>query len=255
MTLVRDVRLLFWRKMRETLRQPVWIVSGLSTPLLYLALFDPLLKGLHSPLFGGVHGNSVMNVFVPGILALMAFGSGMGAGWTVIWELQSGVIERFRVTPTRRFSLLMGPVLRDTVMFVIPAALVLFVAHFFGFDLHWLGLIILFILYCMLTAVVSAISGSLGLVLQDIGSLAAAVTGLQLPLTLLAGVLLPLSIGPNWLKVIAHFNPMYYVVNASRVLAAGSIQNAQVWQAFLVMFPLLVVVLWWATRVYGKVVA
>jgi ABC-2 type transport system permease protein len=80
--------LFFRRKMLESLRQPAWIVMGLTTPLLYLALFTPLLNSLAgSPGFPKGH---VLDVFVPGILVLIAFGAGMGAGWTVIWELDSG---------------------------------------------------------------------------------------------------------------------------------------------------------------------
>lgn len=252
MKILYEIIILFKRKMLETLREPVWLVSGLSTPLLYLALFTPLLKSLNSSNFGS---GGVMDVFVPGILSLMAFGSGMGAGWIVIWELQSGVIERLRVTPASRFSLLMGAVLRDIVMFIMPAILVVLVASVFGFHLHFVGLIILFILLSMLTAVVSAVSGSLGLILKDIGSLAAVVTSLQLPITLLAGVLLPLSIGPNWLRLVAHFNPMYYTVEASRVLSSGTINSSEVLTAFIIMLPLTVIVLNWATRVYRKAVS
>jgi len=32
------------------------------------------------------------------------------------------------------------------------------------------------------------------------------VTGVQLPLTLLSGILPPLSLGPRWLQVLGHFN-------------------------------------------------
>lgn len=252
MKILREIIILFRRKMLETLREPAWIVSGLSSPLLYLALFAPLLKGLNLSMLGS--GN-VMDMFVPGILSLMAFGSGMGAGWVVIWELQSGVIERMRVTPASRFSLLMGTVLRDIIMFIIPAILVIVVASLFGFHPHLTGLIILLILLSLLTAVVSAVSGSLGLILKQIGSLAAVVTGLQLPITLLAGVLLPLSGGPGWLRFIAHFNPMYYTVEASRVLSAGTINSGDVWTAFIVMLPLAIVVLSWATRVYRKAIS
>jgi len=252
MKTILEIRLLFWRKMLESLREPAWIISGLSTPLLYLALFAPLLKGLNSPVFGA---DSVLDVFVPGILALIAFGAGMGAGWTVIWELQSGVIERMRVTPASRFSLLMGGVLRDIVMFIVPALVVILIASLFGFHLHWLGLTVLLILLSMLTAVVSAASASLGLIMKDIGSLAAVVTSLQLPITLLSGVLLPLSVGPEWLRFIAHFNPMYYVVEASRVLVGGTINNNAVWQAVLIMLPLTAIVLWWATQVYHEAVS
>jgi len=111
------------------------------------------------------------------------------------------------------------------------------------------------VLLFLLTAVVSAISTILGVILKQIGSLAAVVTGVQLPLTLLAGVLLPLSIGPQWLQIIAHFNPMYYVVEAARALAGGSLANTQVLLAFLVMLPLSVIVFAWSTGVYRKAVA
>src|SRR5690625_7878596 len=82
---------------------------------------------------------------------------------------------------------------------------------------------------------VSAWSGSIGLLLQDVGGVAAVVTSLQLPLTLLAGILLPISFGPKWLQVLAHFNPLYYGVEASKELAAGSIVNQSVFIGFLVI--------------------
>jgi ABC-2 type transport system permease protein len=252
MKTIHEIRLLFWRKMLETLREPSWVIAGLSTPLLYLLLFTPLLKGINSSMFGT---GKVLDVFVPGILALMAFGAGMGAGWVVIWELQSGVIERLRVTPSSRFALLMGGVLRDIVMFIVPAILVIFTASLFGFHIHWAGLAILIILLSLLTAIASATSVSLGLIFKNIGSLAAVVTSLQLPITLLAGVLLPLSVGPRWLNNIAHFNPMFYAVEASRVLVNGTINSSIVLQAFMVIVPLTALVLYWATGIYRKAVS
>ena len=78
MTFGLQTGLFFRRKLLETLRQPVWIITGLSTPLLYLALFEPLLK----PLAGraGLPSGQVLDLFVPGVLALMAFGAGMAPG-------------------------------------------------------------------------------------------------------------------------------------------------------------------------------
>lgn len=193
-----QVRLLCWRKVLETLRTPAWVIVGLSTPLLYLALFAPLLD----PLAGGPgfqHGD-VLEVFVPGMLVLMAFGAGMGAGWIVIDELNSGVLERLRITPASRFALLLGPVLRDVVMFAIPALLVIAIAVPFGYRPDGGGIAVMLVLLSLLTVIVSAWSNALGLLLKEIGTLAAIVTGLQLPLTLLSGVLLPLSIAPEWMR-------------------------------------------------------
>ena len=252
MTIPGEIRLFSKRRLLETLRQPVWIVSELATPLLYMLFFSPLLKNMHNPPLSSA---GVLNSFVPGLLTLLAFSTGMGSGWTIIHELDTGVIERLRVTPARRFSIMMGTVLTDIIDFLVPSVLVLIISLFFGFTIHPLGLVILLVLLCLLTAVVSAFSSSIGLIVKQIGSVAAVLTSLQLPLTLLSGILLPLSLGPVWLRAIAHINPMYYTVEASRVLATGVLNSSETLIAFAVMIPLTILTLWWATRVYRKTVA
>jgi ABC-2 type transport system permease protein len=57
------------------------------------------------------------------------------------------------------------------------------------------------------------------------------------------------------MRVLAHFDPLYYLVAASRVLATGTFAAPQVWQGFAVLVPLCVVVLAWATRVFRTAVA
>jgi ABC-2 type transport system permease protein len=253
MTFARVTGLLFRRKMLEFLRQPAWIMVGLSTPLLYLALFSPLLTSLAGG--AGFNRGNVLDVFVPGILVLMAFGAGMGAGWITIWELETGVIERLSVTPVDRFALLLGTVLRDVVTFIVPALLVIVLAIPFGFDPHWAGIAVMLVLLSLVTAIVSAWSGALGILLRDIGSLASVVTGLQLPLTLLAGILLPLSLAPAWMVVLAHIDPLYYAVEAARDLSSGTIVSPTVAVGFVVLGVLTAMTLWWATRVYRRALA
>lgn len=250
MTFALHVRLFFRRKLLETLRQPVWIITGLSTPLLYLALFEPLLRSVAGR--PGLPAGQVLDVFVPGILALMAFGAGMGAGWVVIWEMDTGVIERLRVTPASRLALLLGTVLRDVVMFAAPAVVVIAIAIGFGFHAHWGGLALLLLLLAGLTASYSATSSALGINLKQIGSLAAVVTGVQLPLTLLSGILLPLSLGPGWLRVLGHLNPMFYAVQAARDLADGAITTGGVGIGFAVTAAVAALALWWGTRSYHR---
>src|SRR6202167_5292987 len=99
-----DIGLLFKRYGLQMLRNPVWLFVGFSTPVLYLVLFTPLLKDL--PGVKGFPTGGVLELFLPGILALLAFASGASAGFGTIFELQSGVIERFRVTPASRLAIL-----------------------------------------------------------------------------------------------------------------------------------------------------
>jgi ABC-2 type transport system permease protein len=57
------------------------------------------------------------------------------------------------------------------------------------------------------------------------------------------------------MRVLAHFNPLYYLVQASRTLASGTLTGSAVWQAFAVLVPLCALVLAWATNVCRKAVA
>jgi len=250
---VRDIGLLFQRYAIQLLRNPVWLVVGFSTPILYLALFTPLLKALVGS--GGLPTGNVLDLFLPGILSLLAFASGAGAGFSTIFELKAGVTERFRVTPASRFAILTGPILATMLMMFVFDAVVVAVGFGFGFSVHWAGLAVLAVLLGLLLVIVAAFSIATALVTKEINGFAAIINGINLPILLLAGVLLPISIGPEWMRVLAHVNPLYYLVQASRVLAGGTLTGAAVWQAFAVLVPLCALILAWATQVFRRAVA
>jgi len=249
----RDVGLLFQRYLTQLLRNPVWVIVGFSTPILYLALFTPLLKHLIGS--GGLPTGNVLDLFLPGILSLLAFATGIGPGFNTLFELKAGVIERFRVTPASRFAILLGPILASMLMMLVFDAAVVAIAFGFGFAVHWAGLGVLVVLLGLLMVTVAAWSIATALVTKEISGFAAIANGINLPILLLAGVLLPISLGPAWMRVLAHFNPLYYLVQASRTLAGGTLTGPAVWQAFAVLVPLCAVVLTWATNVCRKAVA
>ena len=253
MKTIRDVGLLFQRYIFQLLRNPVWLVVGFSTPILYLALFTPLLRHLSGS--RGLPTGNVLAEFLPGILALLAFASGAGSGFNTLFELRAGVIERLRVTPASRFAILTGPILATLLMMFTFDAVVVAVGAGFGFSVHWLGLLVLAVLLGLLMIIMAAFSIATALVTRDISGFAAIINGINLPVLLLAGVLLPISLGPAWMRVLAHFNPLYYLVEASRVLATGTLTGTAVWQGFAVLVPLCGLVLAWATRVFRQAVA
>ena len=253
MKLARDTALLARRYALQLARNPAWVFVGLSTPLLYLALFTPLLRGL--PGVAGHSTGAVLDEFLPGILALLGFSSGIGPGFTVIFELQSGLVERLRVTPTARVALLAGPILANVAAMYVFDALLVGVGVAFGFSLH-LGLLVVAVLAGLLGATVSAFSMALALRSGgEIQGFAAIINGMNLPVLLLGGVLLPLAIGPLWLRVLGHFDPLYYLVAAARSLAQGHLATAATWEAFGVLVPLCAITVTWATRTYRSAVA
>ncbi len=197
----------------------------------------------------------MLNLFLPGVLALLAYASGAGPGFSTVFELRAGVIERFRVTPVSRFAILAGPILAAMLlMFLFDLVLVL-AGWGFGFHVHLPGLLLLGVLLALLMASMAAFATSVALLSGQINGVAAVINGLNLPVLLLGGVLLPISLGPAWLRVLAHVNPLYYTVAAARALAAGPLTGTAVWQAFAVLVPLCAVVLYWATTVVRRAVA
>jgi ABC-2 type transport system permease protein len=55
MTTLVQIWLIFQRAMRQSLRNPVWVIIGIAQPVLYLTLFGPLLQPLIAATPGFVH--------------------------------------------------------------------------------------------------------------------------------------------------------------------------------------------------------
>src|SRR3954447_16152888 len=113
MKLLQDTWLLFVRSLKETLRNPVWVIFGLVQPIFFLTLFGPLFRNVAKG--PGFPGGNAMNLFIPGLLIQLSLFSAF-AGFGLIDEMRSGVIERLRVTPVSRFALLLGRVARDVLI-------------------------------------------------------------------------------------------------------------------------------------------
>jgi len=62
---------------------------------------------------------------------------------------------------------------------------------------------VLAVLLGMLLIMMAAWSVATALVTKEISGFAAIINGINLPILLLAGVLLPISLGPAWMRVLA----------------------------------------------------
>ena len=182
--MLTEIGIVFQRQMRILLRNPVWVFFGLAQPILFLVLFGPLLTNVAG---GGLGGDDSWRIFVPGLLMQLAiFGAGF-AGFGIIQELREGVIDRQRVTPARRLSLIMGRTLGNTVTIGVQGAVLILVAIPFGLDPTWDGVLASLVLICVLAVGISAASYAMGLILKDEDAFAPFIQGVSLPLLLLSG--------------------------------------------------------------------
>src|ERR671917_2947507 len=142
MKLLRDTYLIFERQGQLLLRNPVWIFVGVFQPVMYLLLFAPLLK----PALGVRTQAEAYEIFVPGLLVLLAIFGGLFQGFGLIAELRAGVIERSRVTPVSRVALLLGRSLRDVVSLLVQAVIITLLALLFDLRVQLVDLLLAFLM-------------------------------------------------------------------------------------------------------------
>jgi len=250
MKLLRGIQLMFIRNMRQTLRSPIFVFVSLFQPLLYLFLFMPLLNGL-----GGVPGlpaGKTVQIFIPGLLVMMALFGSAFVGFNLIDDIRSGVIERFLVTPVNRSAILLGRVLRDAVVLLTQCVLITLVAIPLGLSVNIGGFLLSLVLYAMVSITMASMSYSFALIYRIEDPLAPTLNTITLPLSLLSGIMLPLALAPLWLQDLAKVNPFSYAVNASRALFAGNFQSIDIIEGFVIIFLLMSVVFWWSLNSLRK---
>jgi ABC-2 type transport system permease protein len=233
MTTIRDTWLVFQRHMGITLRNPAWVVIGLVQPVLYLVLFAPLLKSIAT--VRGFPAGGAYNVFVPGLLIQLGLFGSAFVGFSLIAELRGGVIERLRVTPVSRLALLLGRALRDVVNLLVTSILLVLLSVPFGLVLHPLGLAVVLALQALIGLMFASLSYALALWLQSEDAFAPFLTTITLPLLLLSGVLLPLSLAPVWLRDVAAANPLSYAVDAARAVFNDHLADPSVAKGVAIM--------------------
>lgn len=231
-TFVHDTRAVFVRELLLVLRDPFSLIFSLLQPLVFLALFGPLLGGIVGD--EGVGGERALQWFLPGVLVMIAvFGTGM-VGGNLLFELMTGAYERILATPISRASILVGRALKEFAPLVAQAFLITLVAIPFGLAFYpghvLVGLVILGIFGIGL----GSLSYALGLAAKNREWVFWGVQqSVIFPLLLLGGMMLPLDTGPGWMRVASRANPLTYVVEAERTLFTGTLWHTDVALGFL----------------------
>jgi ABC-2 type transport system permease protein len=110
---------------------------------------------------------------VPGLLVQLGMFGAAGVGFGLIAELRRGVVERMRVTPINRISLLLGRACRDMLVLVVQALLLILLSLPLGLDIHATGIAVMLALVALLGLMMASVSYAVALAPQR-GQLCAA---------------------------------------------------------------------------------
>jgi len=242
-----DVRLTYARAFRAVLREPSWIIIGLGQPLFYLYLFGPLLDKTGSTR-GWPAGTSSWDVFVPGLLVQLVIFNCAFNGFALLSEMRQGVLERLSVTPISRMALLLGRAGRDATLVVVQGAILVGLAVPLGLHLHP-GMVVAALILLALGIGLSCLGYGLALLLRSEDALAPVIQGVSLPVLLLSGVFLPLTLAPGWLDDTAEANPLRHTVDAVRALMLG---DGRAWLGIVVTLALSLALVVFGTRRFNN---
>ena len=251
MRTARETWIVFTRALRLSLRNPVWIFIGLTQPILYLGLFGPLLEPMSQ--VPGIPPGESWQWFVPGLLIQLGIFGAAFVGFGLVAEYRAGVVERMRVTPASRMALLGGRVLRDVVVLLVQSVILIVVAMlFFDLDAPLSGLLVGLGMVGLLGVSFAALSYAAALTLKSEDALAPLLNGLALPILLLSGILLPMSVAPSWLQTVSDFNPFRYVVDGARAVFRGDMASSTALWGAVVTVALVLVGLAVGTRTFRR---
>jgi ABC transporter DrrB family efflux protein len=215
-----DIAILAQRNLRRLLRNTGLIVFSTLQPLLQLILFAYVFTSVVD--LG--EGISYKEFVVPAVLVQSMTFSAMGSGVGIAYDLQSGMIDRFRVLPIARSAFLVGRTASDSLrlglqsLMLVAASLVIGFRFLNGF---WggVGMVIVIVLFGI---ALTAFSAWIGLVIGDPETVQPAVFIPVLPLVFTSSAFAPVDRLPEWMQPLAEINPITAAIDAARGLALGS---------------------------------
>lgn len=250
MKLVRDTWLIFQYEVALLVRNPATIAIALIQPITYLILFAPFLGAVMPVSSGGVY-----QTYVPSLFCAMGLFSGLFAGFGLLAAVRQGVITRCRVTPLSRVALLLGRVLMWVLMIGFQAIVVTLAALLLGLRVQPANVLLALVLLALMVVLGVSISYDLALLVPNENSLPTLINSVAQPLSLLAGVLIPLSLAPLWVRNVSVWNPFAWGTRGMRAIFEGHLGEPVVWEASVVLAVVAVVAVVLSARLFSREIA
>ena len=240
-------------EMRKLRHDHLDIFTRSVQPLLWLFIFGTALSNSRVLSVGRVEYRAYLT---PGVMAQAAMFIAIFFGLAVIWERDLGQLQRLLATPLPRTAIVLGKATGAGVRALVQAVVLLAVVAIAGIPLRWsvTGVIGALLMLILATGAFACMSMLIAAAVKErerfmgIGQL------IMMPLFFASSALYPLRIMPEWLRVVAHLNPLTYEVQGLRQMLVGVGGRGVVWLDFLVVMGFFAVMLVAATRAYPKAI-
>ncbi len=202
------------RKLRHDYTE---LFTRAAQPALWMLVFGEVFTRVRAIPTGNFR---YIDFMAPGILAQSVLFIAIFYGIAIIWERDLGIVHKFLASPTPRGALVLGKALSAGIRAVSQAVIIYALSLLLGVKLSWAPLSILGIIAVIVIG--AALFSTFSLIIACIVKTRERFMGigqvLTMPLFFASNAIYPISIMPEWLKVVAHINPLTYEVDALRSL-------------------------------------
>ena len=210
-----DVHAVLVRNLLQLRRSPEIMAFSVMQPVMFVLLFTQVYGGaVH------VQGSDYTQFLMAGVFGqTIVFGS-MISGMYMAEDLKEGIIDRFRTLPMAPSAILMARTLADLAVAACSVIVMLIAGSIVGWRFHaGLGNFLLGVLLLLVTAwCFSWVMVLLGVTVPNPQSLQSISTVVVLPVSFVSNAFVPSETLPDWLRMIAEWNPLSSLVQAVRTL-------------------------------------
>ncbi len=275
--LAHDTWTLYRRAMIQLVRTPTQLYFSIIQPLIWFLLFGQVFSrlttgfssapatGAGNPVTAQFGTDNYQAFFLPAIIVQMILFGAAGSALGIITDDLSGYLNKLRVAPINRFAILCGSLAANLTRLMVQTILLVTIGIIFGVrPEYWYLLPIILVFVILFGLVIGGLGLIIGLKTRNVQTTFLLVNFFTLPLFFTSSAQLPITFLPDWLQVVAHFNPLTYAINATRVIITGLNQtqkeNGETVFSVLatgggILLVLAVISLTIATRIFSKQVA
>lgn len=228
-----ETRWLGLRTLRRFYRVPANPLSIVLFPLIQLFVFSQMFADIvQLPGFGGE--TSYLQYLAPGQIVFTVFFATAWSGGNLLFDYRNGMLDKLRVAPINRFSILAGELVPLFVECMVMGGLILALSILLGASIAT-GL--------PGAAMILLLAATFGLAWSGTSFLPALITKneqatsflsiLFFPIAFMSTAFVPIVLMPDWLQTVNRLNPLSYVIEAMRSLMSIGWDWALIGQAFV----------------------
>jgi ABC-2 type transport system permease protein len=214
---------LTFRNLFKNVRTPMLLIASVAQPLVWLVMFSQTFSKLaDTPLLRDLGYRSYVAFLLPGMMVLAILFTALQSGLAMVSDIDSGMLDKLRVSPISRFSILLGRVLADAVTMLAQGSVVLVAGTLLGarVETGWLGTFGMLASVLLLGIVWASLANLIALWSRNAELTMVAGVFLALPALFLSSAFLPLRLQPEWVQTVARFNPASYVIDVGQSLTS-----------------------------------